>query len=192
MDKKDVVTEVNERIDELIAKRNGELETIENAMEKINDKVNAAMEAMDAATDSMNVEAYEEANATYKREQISLDMYMKRSKRLDAKEFVTEEDSDSVIDSLLNHEKDLEKDYKESITSHINALADITNQYFADIQNTENTIRRWTKYIHENYRSATTTYSDGTNRSPHPVPVHAMPFMGCSTAIQMKTFIEKL
>ena len=191
MKKNNVVTEIKARIDSLIEDREREVKQIETCVEDSRAKKEAAELAMHEAMESLNVDAYAAAEASRKKAQIEIEMYSKRHEQIIAKEYIPEEDSDKVIDSLLEREQELDAEFEEAVKAPIEALSTLLNEYRSAIREVEETITAWTGRIHANYRSAGTIYANGTNRADHPVEVHTLPYVGSTTAARIDSFIEK-
>lgn len=118
--------------------------------------------------------------------------YDELERTLRARAVITEAESDKVIDSLLDYERQLESAFMDSIREHVTALQKIRDNYVAAVDETENTISQWTRTIHPNYRAEGTVYHDtGTNRSPRPVPVHITRYTGGKESGLLKEYLER-
>lgn len=189
---KDIVKETQARIQELKDKKKAELEHIDNELKAAAQEYEAACKELKDATENTDIEAFGDAKKKQREAKNKKEMYSARYDQLEKKEFVSEEESDKVIDSLLNYEKELAEDYESKVAQIVEELEGIHTEYMARVAATENTIKDWTSGIHANYRSnVTTVYSEtGTNRAPYPVPVHYIPYTGCAKSASVNKFIE--
>ena len=194
---KNITEEVQERIKKLTGDKAAELAKIHQKQNEARTQIEAAGLAIKEATAVMNLEAYEKATADKRKAQAALDMYSGRYDQIRKQEYVTEAESDSVIDSLLGYEKTLEEDFKKAVAEPLKKLAELRKEYEAAVVETENTIKNWERNIHANYSTrGATKYKDPvtgqyTDRSNTPVPVHRLPYNGCSEAIQLGLYLEK-
>ncbi len=178
-------------------KRDADLQTIREGEAEIRSRLDAADEAIRKATEEMDAAAFEAAQEEKARARQLLEMYAERSRQINGMDFLSEGESDGVIDSLLDYETGLTDDFKKTAGALIRKLEKQLLKYIAEITLTENVIREWTSKIHPNYRTRGTTMytnSEGkkTDRSPFPVPVHRVEFRGCSEAFVISKFLNEL
>lgn len=190
MAKANVVTEVKKRIEDMKNKKAEELKAVRELKTKAETDREAADISLKAATAAMDLDAYESAREAKHKAQVAIDMYNNKYKQLEAQEYISEEESDKVIASLLAYEDTLTAEFKEELAGIIETATDLLTRYRTSIADTEETIRSWTTNIHANYRSMHTTYADGTNRSPQPVPVRTLSYFGCGEAAGLETFLK--
>lgn len=179
--------EVNARIFDLLAKRHEEIGRIETTLDELRAKAESAAAEVESATEATDLDAYEAAKKDLGAIESAIVMYSARLNQLKASEYVSETESDAVIGSLLDYEKELEDGYKEAIIEHIEALTNITSQYRADVKEAENAITDWTHKIHANYYSYT-----NQARRPYPVPVRTLNYSGCKESVQVYDFLKRL
>jgi len=191
MAKQTVVEEVKARMQEMQQKKAGELETVRQRQQEAQTQKEAAELALREATDSMDLEAYEEAKTAKRKAQTAIDMYSGKYNQISKQEYISEAESDKVIDSLLAYEDELAAGFKAAVAEPLKKLDELQKAYADAVEDVEQTIRAWTSNIHANYRNNGTTYADGTNRSPQPVPVRRLPYTGCSEARQLKEYLDK-
>mgnify|MGYP007130655362 CR=1 FL=1 len=191
MAKQTVVEEVKARMQEMQQKKAGELETVRQRQQEAQTQKEAAELAIREATDSMDLEAYEEAKTAKRKAQTAIDMYSSKYNQIKQQEYISEIESDKVIDSLLAYEDELAAGFKAAVAEPLKKLDELQRTYFDAVEDVEQTIKAWTGNIHANYRNNGTTYTDGTNRSPQPVPVRKIPYTGCSEAHQLKEYLDK-
>ncbi len=197
MAKQTVLEEVKNRMREMQDSKAAQLETIRQKQEEARTQIEAAALAMKQATEEMDVDSYEEAKNRKHKAQTALDMYNGRYKQIQQQEYISEADSDKVVDSLLEYEKTLAEDFKAAAAVHLKKLAELLKDYREAVKDTEWTLTSWQRDIHANYntRGGTTYYDEftgqHTHRSPRPVPVHQMQYTGCSEAAQLGDYLEK-
>ena len=190
MAKKNEAREVMARIKDMLAQKAAELDAIQQKQEEARGQLEEAGLELKEAVEQTDLTLYEKATADRRKAQGALDMYAARHKMISEKQFITEQESDKVIDGLLEYEKQLTEDFKAAVAAPLKALAAAYEEYMAAVQETEDTLRAWETSIHANYRSSTAVYADGTNRSPKPIPVHSVPFHGCSEAARLKIYLD--
>ena len=149
-----------------------------------------AKEAMKKATEVTDLNAYAIAKNKMTESTTAVEMYEARYKQLKEREFVTEEESDGVIKSLLDYEDLLSSEYETKVGAILQDLLKVTTDYKKGISDTESVITRWTSSVHANYRSKHTRYPNGTNRSDNPVPVHASPYLGSDLSERVYYFLK--
>lgn len=195
MAKQTVLDEVKNRMKEMQDSKAAQLETIRQKQTEARSQIEAAALAMKQATEEMNVDSYEEAKNRKRKAQTALDMYNGRYEQISKQEYISEAESDSVVDSLLEYENQLAEDFKAAAGVQLKKLAELLKDYKAAVQDTENTLTSWQRNIHANYRSATSwrTLEDGTttNRMDRATPVHMMPYTGCAEAGRMEEYLKK-
>lgn len=189
--------EIKNRMAELIAERTKELEAIEEEITKTQEYRSELMADLDTAAAQLDLANYENAKENLKQTEVSLEMYFKRLKQIQAKKVISEEESDRVIDSLLRYEESLAEDFKKDIAAPLKQLADILEAYRAEVREAEETLTNWQRDIHANYisRGGAMYYDEMTEsyteRSKTPVQVHGTPYTGCSEAEVLGIYLRK-
>lgn len=197
MAKQTVLDEVKDRMKEMQDSKAAQLETIRQKQAEARTQIEAAALAMKQATEEMNVDSYEEAKNRKRKAQTALDMYNGRYEQISKQEYISEAESDSVVDSLLEYENQLAEDFKAAAAVHLKKLAGLLKDYKAAVQDTESTLTAWQLDIHANYNTrGTAMYTDAltgqqTHRSPQPYPVHRLPYTGCVEAERMGEYLKK-
>lgn len=188
--------EVKKRMRELMEAKSAQLAEIESRTAEARARLEAAGAAIQKATEEMNVDSYETAKAQAAKAQAALDMYTARYDQLKAKEYISEAESDKVIDSLLEYERELEADFKAAMVAPLQKLAKLHADYVAAVNDAENTMAAWQQDIHVNYRTrGSMTREDPltgerTDRMERPVPVHRMYYGGCDEAARLGRYLE--
>lgn len=197
MAKQDVLQEVKNRITEMQDNKAAQLLEIRQKQGELHTQIEMASLAMKTATEEMNVDAYAEAKDAKRKAQTALDMFNGRYKQIENQEYVSEQESDKVIDSLLEYEEQLAEDFKAAAAVHLKKLAELLKDYKAAVQDTENTLTAWQRDIHANYntRGAMTRTDpltgEQTHRSERPIAVHSMPYRGCAEAERLEQYLGK-
>ena len=197
MKKQTILKDVQARIKDIQAKRSAELAEIRDRQAEARTQIEAASLAMKEATEVLNVDEYEKAKTDKRKWQTALDMYNARYAQIQQQELVTEADSDSVINSLLQYEEDLAQEFKQAIAEPLQALKKLLTEYADEVQEVENTLDLWQEDIHPNYSTrggssfVDPNTGERTDRSAVPVPVHRLPYTGCEDAAQLKTYLDK-
>lgn len=179
MEKKNALEQAKARTEELIRARNEQLADIEQKLAAARAEANTADQATKAATIRTDVEAYFKAKGERDRAAAAVEMYTARAAQLQNSEIISETESNAVIDSLLKYEQDITAEYLAKLKKALGELYAIQKEYTDGVQDTENTIARWTSEVHPNYRSMYATYANGTNRSDRPIPVRPVQYSGC-------------
>ena len=189
---KNVAKEVQDKIRELIDARN---QTVTDLLEKIEEERRAeaaAQEEIDKATAAIDFEMNHKAQQDKAAAAERRTLMQRRLDQMNGRKQVTETESDEVIASLLQYEKDLETAFTEDVSTPLAALEKICKDYREKVWETENTINDWTREIHPNYLTPSRTYPDGTHRSPTPVPVHIMAYSGSVLSDQIDNFLQNV
>ena len=137
------------------------------------------------------------AKKTKHKAQTAAEMYSGRYDQLEKQEYISEKESDEVIDSLLQYEVQLELDFKKALADPLKKLAKIHADYMDAVEDTERTLTAWQQEIHANYNTrgamARKDPQTGkiTNRSERPVPVHQLPYNGCDEAAHLGLYLVK-
>ena len=196
MAKNTVLQEVKARMQDMQDKKAGELQAIHARRTEAQTQKEAADLALKEATERMDLEAYEEAKTARRKAQTAIDMYAGRYNQIKQQEYISEEDSDKVIDSLLEYEEQLAEDFKKAAAAHLKQLEALLKEYKAEVADIENTLIKWQKDIHANYntRGATSYYDEFTGqytgRSKDPYPVHNHIYTGCVEAQRLYDYLK--
>ena len=197
MIKQSKTQEVQERILELVAKKTSELDTVKQKEQEAHKQLEEAEQAIKEAAAIMNDKKYAEATAYRDKVRIIIQMYADKFEQINKQEYISEEESDKVIGSLLAYEEELTESFKNDLLEPLKIIYNLIKEYKAEIDNTEQTINKWTSEIHANYNTrGRSQYYDKltgkyTSRCSYPVPVRNNPYYGCSEALQLEEFFKK-
>lgn len=189
--------EVQQRIKEMTEKKMKDLSEINEKKAEAQTRKEEAEARLKEATELMNLEDYEKAKDDIRRAKTAIDMYSGRYKQISQQEYISEEESDKVIDELLDYERELDAKLTEDIKEPLERLQEILRKYFELIDEAERTIRTWETTIHANYTSRglmqriDETTGQLTDRYKEPRPVHSILYGGCKEAVQLKNFLKR-
>lgn len=187
-----ILQEVQKRMQDMTSKKAADLEAIRAKQTEAQQKKEAAESALKAATEEMNLEKFKAAEKQKHDAQTAIAMYSGRFEQIQQQEYISEKESDEVIDSLLQFEEDLAADFKAALTEKLQDLEQLHREYSDTVRDAEQTILTWTTTIHSNHRSrGLTLYADGTDRSPKPIPVRNVAYAGCEEAKQLQEYLTQ-
>lgn len=188
---KNVAKEVNEKIAEIKSSRAVELGKMSEALDEAERRAELQRELIEESVDAGDAGSYMAAKKELRRIEDEIELYETRRARLCATALISEKESDRTIDSIKVYEDELAKDFEKEIEAPLHTLSEILAEYLHSVSEAEGVLGTWVREIHANYRSDITTYGDGTNRSPVPVPVRYAVYEGCESAVRLRTFLEK-
>ena len=195
--KKNVTEEVKQQIKEMREKKQADLMAINAKKAEAQTHKEEAEARLKEATEKMDLDAYEEAKEAIQKAKTAIDMYSGRYKQISQQEYISEEESDKVIDKLLEYSRQIDIQFKEDIKTPLKELKEIIEKYYQDINETEATIRKWEATIHANYsyRGRSQYYDKEagawTDRSKTPVPVRGSVYTGCNESYKVKKFLSE-
>lgn len=188
---------VKDQMQKLTDAKAAELQAIQEKQEAQRAAITEAEKVMQQASEKLEDKLFAAAKAEKEKAETVLDMLNRREVQLVGKTFISEEESDKIIDSLLEYEGELETEFKRSAEVHLEALRELREEYLESVEDTERTITTWTQTIHKNYdtRGSVTRYDPVTGkmttRSDTPVPVHPLGFHGCYAAELVGDFLQR-
>ena len=197
MTKTTVLDEVKTRMQKMREDKAAQLEEIRKKKAEAHVRRESAQIALSDAAERLDADAYETAQAEMHKAQTALTMCEERYSQLLKKKFISEAESDAVIDSLLEYENRLADDFRKAAADPLDRLAAILDTYRAAVKDTEATLTEWQQSIHPNFRTfGGTMYTDETtgertDRSKEPRPVHARHFEGCTEAVQLENYLNR-
>lgn len=196
MDVKNIAEEVKKRIDEMTSTRKREIEEARKRCEEAMRQEAKAAEDEKNAVSNMDLKAYEAAKKARSQAQNAIDMFQAKEEQIKQQEYISEEESDKVIDSLIEYENVLAVQFEEIIQPHLSRLIELREEYNHKLRECENTIKLWERTIHANYNTrGSALYKDEitgemTQRAPRPVPVHMLSNVGSKANGLIETYIE--
>lgn len=178
MEKQNTTKEVRERMAGMIARKQKDMFEIESAIAEQMDALTAANSMIRDAIERTDPGDYEDAKKAKHKAENTIEMYSRRLEQLREREYLTEKESDEVIDQLLEYEATLDEEFRRDIKAPLQKAAEVLQAYKNAMFETESTLREWQEEIHANYntRGGSSFYDPETggytDRSPRPVPVH--------------------
>ena len=182
----------------LQAARVAELEEIRQKLAEAREAKEAAELAISDATKKTDLTAFEEASEAAEKASRAVEMYSRRLEQIREREFISEAESDQVINDLLSYEEELEERLKENAAGPLSKLKELVQAYLDEVAATEKTLASWQRDIHPNFHTrGRVSFSDPltgerSDRAPAPVPVHPMAFLGCEEALYLSNFLKPL
>ena len=184
-------TEITKRIEAMQEKKQNELDQVSAKQRKAEEDLRAIRQTIKKAAGALDIDAYEAAKKDLNKTMLTVEMCKDKSTELQRQEYISEAESDAVIDELLGYEEKLEKEFLEAIAEPLHELRDLLKDYKASVREAENVIIRWCSEIRTNYRSTNSIYTRKTKKSDHAVPVRFVPFEGCSEAVRLDKYLSK-
>ena len=158
--------EIEERIKSLQENKAKSLFEINVQVDELKKTISAAAAAMAAATEKLDADAYAKANAEKIAAETKLEMYSDRLKQYETSEFVTVEESEKVLDSLVNYGKDLITAYENNIKDLLIELNSLTEGYNKAVEELISVACRWTRESRPKYDKC-----NGNIKRRHPVDI---------------------
>lgn len=182
------VNEIRERIKALLAAKETELTDIEQKIGEARGAIAAADLAAKSATERTDLAAFGKARADKTKAETSLEMYTARRDQLLRNRSVTEEESDRVIQQLLDYERDLGAAFNADAGKLLRQIRDRLEAYKQEVALAERTIEWWTGSIHASYRKAMGDTLEA-RRNKDPQAVHFAPYFGTPLSVRLDTGI---
>ena len=192
---KNALEQAKEKIQEIRDKKAADLAVISRKQEEAYKEAKEADKAIHDAAARMDITAFQKGRQDKSKAETSIEMYSARYEQLRTQEYISEADSDCIIDGLLDHEAQLADNFRADIAVLLKQLDEMLTGYREAIEDTETTIKTWTSEIHANHRTfgitmrvdpATGRYTD---RMETAVPVHPLPFKGCEEAERLERYL---
>lgn len=195
---KTVLEEVKDKITAIENKRIEEKLRMQEEIAKSKREEEAARKDLQAAASKLDTSAYAKAAERENAAHMRVRMYEEKIGQLQRQEDISEEESDGIIDGLLEYSKQLDENFTEELKQKAGDLQKMLDAYTDEAHEVDRIITYWTENIHENHdtRGRSTYYVDGkpTHRSPEPVPVimRRGPWKGCSASDALGDFLNRL
>lgn len=192
MNEKTVLEEVKEQMHGLLEARRIEMGEIQKNMDKYHSEMIKQEEIEKEAVENLNEKAYTAARKAKEAAKLSTEMYRERRDQIAKLEYMSEEDSDAVIDKLLAYESMAAEDFKAALAEPLSEIREALSTYLTAINETEKTIVEWGECIRPNRNSRGRTFYRETQSfySVDPIPVHNIPFRGCPEALYLEGVLE--
>lgn len=190
--------EVKEKIKDIENKRISDKLEVQGAIAKARADEAEAHKALADAAAMLDAAAYNDAADKEYKAHMLVKMHEEKARQMQEQEDISEEESDKVIDGLLEYSKRLDANFTAAIKEKAEELRKLQDAYTAEAQDVERTINYWCDHIHANYNTrGRTTYSVNgkrSHRSPEPVPVimRRGPWTGCHASNALNDFLSRL
>lgn len=169
------------------------------ASEKLHDaerELEQANKSLEAATTQMNIDNYADAKVAASHAQTRIEMYSGRLQQIKEQEYISTTDSDRIIDSLLDYEKELEAQLDDAVAEPIEKIRAILTDYLNEVEEVEATLKYWTHNIHVTHKSRNgkkridPDTGEYTCVMEKPQRIRFTPYTGGSTAAALKSFLR--
>lgn len=167
----DTVAKVRAQIDKYISDNEREIGEIDQHIASARTDKEKAEAALKAAIETTNQDDFARAKAQIAAADNAIEMFTARREQLANKEFLSESESDAVIDSLLEYKDARDKEFIDAIDAQIATLDSLVSGYNSAYKEMVSVIRDWEHRIHCNYRNPIVTYPAGVAPQRKPVPV---------------------
>lgn len=148
MAKQTALEDVKELMADLVEARTAQLEEVQRGIEETRQKLKEVDAAIASATVSTDLQAYEKGTAAKSKLETALSMYTTRLELIRDGEYISEAESDAVVDRLLAYEEQITDRFRADIAGPIETLKNIYNAYAAEFFDIEATLSTWQREIH--------------------------------------------
>ncbi len=143
------LNEVQKKMDDLKRKRAAALEEIDKKKKEAQNELTTAQEELEEATGKMDLTAYEKASARRQKAQTALDMYSMRYEQIGKQEYITVQESEEILNSLIKYERQLEKALTNEANDTIHNLLSTIDKYQSDVSEIQKVYREWIHTVHD-------------------------------------------
>lgn len=186
-----VASKVLKRIEKMLEEKQSSLSVIQDLLKAEYEKEAEVKKEILNAQANMDFELYHELKARLAEIREKIELLNSRQNQLASAKLITEEESDRVIDSLLQYEAELANAYEKAIIGEIKLIRTTHDLYRSSVNEAEKAIATWTSNIHPNYRSSSTRYHNGSNRADRPVAVHPVAYLGSPLSHIIDSLLKK-
>ncbi len=191
---KNVLLKVLDRITQIKKEIAEESQKIIEKEREINDQLRINDEEKKESARLMDIKRYEVAEERERKLKTEKAMYHAKYEQSKNWERVTESESDEVINSLLEYEKQVNDAFKQEFFKLMKETIKLNRAYQQEIRTVENTFIDWTSNIHPNFRHQLHLYEMdpglASAKVDYPVPVHRTNFIGCLESVRFDEFIK--
>lgn len=157
---KTVVQKISDLMDSVIKEHDAELENCRKKVAETKERIAKADEKLQAATSATDFDAYTKAKQEKQKEETALEMYTAKLKQTEAAGYITEDKSDSAIETLFKYEDDIAAAYLQESAKHIAALMDLSKTYADSIERSRDVLGTWVNKVHPYYKGSTVQIGD--------------------------------
>lgn len=197
MKKENITAKMQQKMAELKEQRIREKGELGDKINEIKNSLSDVERKLQDAIRRTDLDAYQTAEADKNSLSAALKMYQSRLTQLDNLELIAENESDKLIDDLMEYESTLQEDFEKNIAPHLEALAALVIAYNKEIGDAETTLHQWTHQIHANYRTFGRMYQidketgQKKTRLDHPVPVRQVAFIGGDAFVRLRQYLKE-
>lgn len=180
MDKiRDTIEEIRQKADVILEDKAIELKEINAKINNISQELSEMHKDLSKAINDTNEAEFKKISKKITELDNTLLMYHTKREQLQRNEFISESESDAVIDRLLSLQDENADCYSEELKPHLEAVLEISKKYWDDMIAIESLITHWSAHIHANYNTRGKVIKNGSTRMDYPVPVRTVAYMGC-------------
>lgn len=189
------IEQVSRKIRQITEVRQKDLEGLAALGGEAREELNKATEELEAAARDMDEKRYQEAEKKREAAALRLSMCDAKYKQVRDQKYVTEAESDEVINSILEFEQQIADEFTAKSKLLLGDLREMLADYLQKVNEAEGVLQRWTSQIHANYSTrGMTSFIDPvtgerTDRSASPVPVRPNKYTGCEQAQVISNFL---
>ena len=186
------VEAVRQKITELVQAKADTLAEIEKNKNAALAQIAQSGKDIRSATEAMDITAFEAAKAEQHRAKMALEMYDGRFAQISKRQYVTEQESDEVLDSLAAYGDQIADKFKSDVVGPLKKLQDILSAYLAERKAIDDTMLTWQNQIFPNYRAPGSSRLDPktgewTNRMERPRQMTLDP---CKDADDLQAYLK--
>lgn len=153
MAKQTVLDEVKNRMKEMQDSKAAQLETIRQKQTEARSQIEAADLAMQQAREELNDDDYEAALTKKRKGQAALKMCDERYEQINDEDYISELESDRVIDNLIEYKKTLDESFMSAVAAPLKELSKVYQNYETALDDVKDTLQSWQRNIHANYKT---------------------------------------
>lgn len=188
----ETIIEVTKQVKSILEDKTNKLKVINDKINDISIELSEKKKALSDAMDNMNENEFKKVSGKITELENMLMMYQTKKEQLQSNEFISEHESDAVIDKLLALQEENAQDYAREIEPYLRTVLEISQRYWKDVLDIESLITLWSNQVHENYNSRGKVVVNGSTRLPYTTPVRTTPYMGCKEFNIIDDTLKKL
>lgn len=183
---------VQQKIADLVKQKTATLDAIEQNKSEALAQISKAGQDLSAATEAMDLNAYEDAKAEQRRARMRLEMYDRRLDMVNKRDYVKEAESNDVLDSLMAYGDQIAEKFRSDVAGPLKKLQDILTAYLSECADINSTMLTWQQQIHPNYRNPNSSRIDPktgewTHRMKDP---QQMTLTACKDAADLEAYLK--
>lgn len=188
----DKINEVKNKAHSILEDKTTRINEIDKKINDLSIELSEHHSMLAKAMDETNEKDFKKESRKISELEDTLLMYHTKKEQLSRNEFITEKESDAVIDNLLELQEENAIDYSKEIETHLHAILDISREYYKNMLDIESLITLWCNQVHANYNSRGKVVINGSTRLPYPTPVRTVSYQGCKEFSIIEDTLKKL